>query len=50
MLNSNHNTSPLKRELILRIARLRLEGKLEAGARHIPKELAPAGSKPTRCC
>jgi len=50
MLNINNNTSRLKREILVRIARLQLEGKLAEKVHDIPKELAPAGSNPIRCC
>jgi [FeFe] hydrogenase (group B1/B3) len=50
MLNINNNASRLKREILVRIARLQLEGKLPEGVRGIPRELAPRGSEPVRCC
>jgi [FeFe] hydrogenase (group B1/B3) len=50
MLNINNNTSRLKREIFVRIARLQLEGKLSEGVHNIPRELAPTGSNPIRCC
>jgi len=50
MLNINNNTSRLKREILVRIAKLQLEGKLAEGVNSIPKELAPVDSNPIRCC
>jgi [FeFe] hydrogenase (group B1/B3) len=50
MLNINNNASKLKREILVRIARLQLEGKLAEGVHAIPRELAPSGSNPIRCC
>jgi len=50
MLNINNNMSRLKREILVRIAKLQLEDKLAEGVHSIPKELAPVGSEPIRCC
>ena len=50
MLNINNNTSNIKTEILVRIARLQLEGRLEEGVHYIPKEMAPKDSKPMRCC
>ena len=50
MLNINNNTSRLKREILVRIARLQFEGKLAEGVHNIPRELAPTGGNPIRCC
>jgi [FeFe] hydrogenase (group B1/B3) len=50
MLNINNNASRLKREILVRIARLQLEGKLSEGVHHIARELAPKGSESIRCC
>ncbi|MDR2471166.1 MAG: monomeric [FeFe] hydrogenase [Treponema sp.] len=50
MLNMNNNASRLKRDILVRIARLQLQGRLAEGARNIARELAPAGSAPVRCC
>ena len=50
MLNINNHTSRLKREILVRIARLQLEGKLAEEVHGIPKELAPVGGNPIRCC
>nr|MCR5762388.1 4Fe-4S binding protein [Treponema sp.] len=50
MLNINNNTSNIKREILVRIARLQLEGKLEEGVHFIPREMAPRNSVPMRCC
>ncbi|GHU03272.1 hypothetical protein FACS1894147_06910 [Spirochaetia bacterium] len=50
MLNMNNNASRLKREILIRIARLQLDGTLKEGVREIPRELAPPGSDSIRCC
>jgi [FeFe] hydrogenase (group B1/B3) len=50
MLNINNNASRLKRDILVRIARLQLEGKLAEGVHGIARELAPKGSSPVRCC
>ncbi|AEE17724.1 4Fe-4S dicluster domain-containing protein [Treponema brennaborense] len=50
MLNINNNAAQLKREILVRIAKLQLEGKLEEGVHYIPREMAPVGSQPVRCC
>lgn len=50
MLNINNNAAQLKREILVRIAKLQLEGKLEEGVHRIPKEMAPRGSQSVRCC
>jgi [FeFe] hydrogenase (group B1/B3) len=50
MLNLNNNFSRLKREILVRIARLQFEGKLPEGVHAIAGELAPKDRKPIRCC
>lgn len=50
MLNINNNVTNLKKDILVRIAKLQLEGKLITGVRDIPKEIRPLGSEPTRCC
>jgi [FeFe] hydrogenase (group B1/B3) len=50
MLNINNRASHLKREILVRIARFQLEGKLEEMVHYIPREMAPLGSEPVRCC
>jgi [FeFe] hydrogenase (group B1/B3) len=50
MLNINNNASRIKREILVRIAKLQLEGKLVEGVQNIAKELAPAGANPFHCC
>ena len=50
MLNINNNASALKREILVRITKMQLDGTLLQKIRYIPRELAPAGSKPVRCC
>jgi [FeFe] hydrogenase (group B1/B3) len=46
----NNNASRLKREILVKVAALAFEGRLEEGADRIPLELAPRGSTPHRCC
>ncbi|MBP5283090.1 MAG: 4Fe-4S binding protein [Treponema sp.] len=50
MLNINNHAFNLKQEILVRIARLQLEGKLNEGLHFIPRELVPEGSTPVRCC
>ena len=50
MLNVNNASSNLKREILVRIAQLQLEGNLEYGAHLIPREMAPRGKQSFRCC
>ena len=50
MLNINNNAAHLKREILVKIAKLQFEGKLEEGVHSIPRELAPKDSQSIRCC
>ena len=50
MLNRNNNTAKVKREILIRLAKLQLEGKLEEGVHFIPREMAPRNKPPMRCC
>jgi len=50
MFSIDNNTSRLKREILVRIARLQLEGKLAEGVHDIPRALAPVGGNSIRCC
>ncbi|MCM1321330.1 MAG: monomeric [FeFe] hydrogenase [Bacteroides sp.] len=50
MLNINNNAAQVKREILVRIAKLQLEGKLEEGVHYIPREMAPRGKEPWHCC
>lgn len=50
MLNLNNKTANIKHEVLVRIARLQLEGKLEEGVHFIPREMAPRDRQPMRCC
>lgn len=50
MFNINTGTGNLKREILVRLAKLQLEGNLEKGAHRIPREMAPLNSEPFRCC
>ena len=50
MLNINNNAASMKREILVKIAKLQLEGKLEDGVHSIPRELAPKDSQSIRCC
>lgn len=50
MLNINNGAARLKREILVRIARLQLEGRLAEGVHFIPREMAPRNADPFRCC
>lgn len=50
MLNINNNAAQVKREILIRLAKLQLENKLEEGVHYIPREMAAKGSEPIRCC
>lgn len=50
MLNVNNNANALKNEILIRIIKLQLEGNLAKGVHYIPREMAPKGSVPFRCC
>jgi len=50
MLNINNNAHRLKKEILVRISQIQLEGKLDETIDNIPKGLAPHGSAPIRCC
>ncbi|HOC28523.1 MAG TPA: monomeric [FeFe] hydrogenase [Treponemataceae bacterium] len=50
MLNINNGASKIKREILVRIAKLQLEGNLEEGVHYIPREMAPRNSESFRCC
>jgi len=50
MLNINNGASKLKREILVRLAKLQLEGNLEDGVHYIPREMAPRNADPFRCC
>ncbi|WP_407398788.1 monomeric [FeFe] hydrogenase [Treponema sp.] len=50
MLNINNNTANVKKEILVRIAKLQLEGKLEEGVHFIPREMVPRDKPPLRCC
>ena len=50
MLNINNNAANIKREILVRIAKLQLEGKLEEGVHYIPREMVPRNATPMRCC
>lgn len=50
MLNINNNSSIIKRDILIRIIKLLLEGNLEKGVHYIPKEMAPRGKEPIGCC
>ncbi|MCQ2611830.1 MAG: monomeric [FeFe] hydrogenase [Treponema sp.] len=50
MLNINNNTSHVKREILVRIAKLQLEGKLAERVQFIPREMAPKDKAPFYCC
>lgn len=51
MLNINNNAANVKRELLVKIAKLQLNGKLtEKDINKIPKEIAPKNKTPIKCC
>jgi len=50
MLNMNNNAHRLKREILVRLTKIQLEGRLDEAVDNIPKELAPFGSTSIRCC
>jgi [FeFe] hydrogenase (group B1/B3) len=50
MLNINNNAARIKREILARIAKLQLEGNLVEGVHNIPRDMAPRGAEPVRCC
>lgn len=50
MLNINNGAAQIKREILVRIAKLQFEGKLEDGVHSIPREMAPKNSEAFRCC
>ncbi len=50
MLNINNNAAHLKREILVQIAQLQLEGNLEKGAHYIPRKMVPKNSESLRCC
>lgn len=50
MLHLNNNASKIKREVLIRLTKLQLEGKLVEDAHYIPREMAPRDSQSFRCC
>jgi [FeFe] hydrogenase (group B1/B3) len=50
MLNINNNAAQIRREILVRIARLQLAGRLEDDVHTISREMAPKDSEPFRCC
>ena len=51
MLNINNNAANVKRDLLVHIARLQMDGKLDTSEiSRIPKELAPRNKQPITCC
>ncbi len=50
MLNINNNAAHLKREILVQIAKLQLEGNLEKGVHYIPRKMVPRSTEPFRCC
>ncbi len=50
MLNINNNTAHIKREILVRLAKLMLEGNLENGVHLIPRQMMPRGAQPFHCC
>ena len=49
-MNLNNNAAQIKREILIRIAKMQLEGTLTEKVDTIPYEMAPKGSIPNRCC
>jgi [FeFe] hydrogenase (group B1/B3) len=49
-LNVNNETKNLKKDILVRIAKLQLAGNLEQGIRSIPLLMAPKEKKSFRCC
>ena len=50
MLNINNGAANIKREILIRIAKLQLEGRLEEGVHFIARQMFPRDQKPMRCC
>ncbi len=50
MLNINNNAAHMKREILVHIAKLQLEGELEKGVHFIPRKMVPKDKEPLRCC
>lgn len=51
MLNINNNAANVKREILVHIARLQLEGRLASKEiSRIPREIAPREKQPVTCC
>ena len=50
-MNINNNASNVKRELLVRIAKLQLEGELDSRKiNKIPTEMRPANTQSIGCC
>ncbi len=49
-MNYNNNASRIKREVLVRAARLAREGRLESGVDRIPYEMTGEGWETIRCC
>lgn len=50
MLNLNNGAANIKREILIRIAKLQFEGNLEDGVHYIAREMFPRNQEPIRCC
>ncbi len=51
MLNLNNNATNVKKELLIKLTKLQLDGKLDTKEiNHIPKEIAPRDKSPIGCC
>ncbi len=50
MLNINNGAANIKREILIKIAKLQFEGKLEDGVHYIAREMFPRKQTPMRCC
>ncbi len=49
-LRTDNNATRIHREILVRIARLFLQGRLVEGVNRIPLEMRPRGEAPLRCC
>lgn len=49
-MNINNNAAQLKREILIRLAKMLLDGSIFENIDKIPMEMAPKGSVPHRCC
>jgi len=50
MLNVNNNAAQIRREILVRIAKLQFAGTLEDCVHNIPREMTPKDAESIRCC